>query len=105
MMLRRWGFEPRLFAGGRPCSLPNKDLSSGAIRGHSRSHCTNAQLDALSVDFLDDGTISPHPAPAKGDPMSSAASSTPLEQLPLSEVERVVDTFVAPRKTFTDIRR
>lgn len=37
--------------------------------------------------------------------MSSAAAAPPLEQPPLSEVERVVDTFVAPRKTFTDIRR
>jgi Yip1 domain len=41
----------------------------------------------------------------QGDPMSSAASSPLLEQPPLSETERVVDTFVAPRKTFTDIRR
>jgi len=41
----------------------------------------------------------------KGEPMSSAATAPPLEQPPLSEVERVVDTFVAPRKTFTDIRR
>lgn len=37
--------------------------------------------------------------------MSSAASVVPSEGKPLSEVERVVDTFVAPRKTFTDIRR
>jgi len=40
--------------------------------------------------------------------MSSAApvvSGAPLEQKPLSEVERVVDTFVAPSKTFTDLRR
>ncbi len=37
--------------------------------------------------------------------MSSAASSPLLEQPPLSETERVVDTFIAPRKTFTDIRR
>ncbi len=37
--------------------------------------------------------------------MSSAASSPLPEQPPLSEVERVVDTFIAPRKTFTDIRR
>src|SRR5271165_1916837 len=37
--------------------------------------------------------------------MSSAAAAPPLEQPPLSEVERVVDTFVAPRKTFIDIRR
>jgi len=29
----------------------------------------------------------------------------PADQKPLSEVERVVDTFVAPSKTFTDIRR
>lgn len=40
--------------------------------------------------------------------MSSAASvssGAPLEQKPLSEVERVVDTFVAPSKTFSDLRR
>src|SRR5208283_5237618 len=29
----------------------------------------------------------------------------PADQKPLSEVERVVDVFVAPSKTFTDIRR
>lgn len=38
-----------------------------------------------------------------------ATSVPPIETLPptsgLSEVERVVDTFVAPSKTFTDIRR
>jgi hypothetical protein len=37
--------------------------------------------------------------------MSSATSALPSEDRPLSEVERVVDTFVAPTKTFTDIRR
>ncbi len=36
---------------------------------------------------------------------ASAVSGAPLEQKPLSEVERVVDTFVAPSKTFTDLRR
>src|SRR5271157_3711409 len=35
--------------------------------------------------------------------MSSATSAVPLEGKPLSEVERVVDTFVAPSKTFTDM--
>jgi hypothetical protein len=37
--------------------------------------------------------------------MSSAAPVVPIEPKPLSEVERVVDTFVAPGKTFTDLRR
>src|SRR5271169_2225324 len=37
--------------------------------------------------------------------MSSATSAVPPEGQPLSQVERVVDTFVAPSKTFTDIRR
>lgn len=37
--------------------------------------------------------------------MSSAASLPSPEPQPLSEMERVVDTFVAPSKTFTDIRR
>ncbi len=37
--------------------------------------------------------------------MSSAAPVAPLEEKPLSEVERIVDTFVAPSKTFTDLRR
>src|SRR5271157_6069977 len=37
--------------------------------------------------------------------MSAATSTVPLESKPLSEVERVVDTFVAPSKTFTDIKR
>ncbi len=30
---------------------------------------------------------------------------SPPEEKPLTEVERVVDTFIAPSKTFTDIRR
>lgn len=37
--------------------------------------------------------------------MSDAPLAIPAEQKPLTEVERVVDTFVAPSKTFTDIRR
>jgi len=37
--------------------------------------------------------------------MSSATAALPSEDRPLTEVERVVDTFIAPRKTFTDIRR
>lgn len=37
--------------------------------------------------------------------MSSAAPVAPIEPKPLSEVERVLDTFVAPSKTFTDLRR
>ena len=36
--------------------------------------------------------------------MSEAASAIPVEGKPLTEVERIVDTFVAPTKTFTDIR-
>ena len=36
---------------------------------------------------------------------ATASPSAPLEQEPLSEVERVVDTFVAPTKTFLDLRR
>lgn len=35
----------------------------------------------------------------------STAASAPVESRPLTEVERIVDTFVAPSKTFTDIRR
>lgn len=37
--------------------------------------------------------------------MSSATAALPSEERPLTEVERVVDTFVAPTRTFTDIRR
>lgn len=38
--------------------------------------------------------------------MSSASTAAlPPEQPPLSQAERVVDTFVAPSKTFTDLRR
>lgn len=37
--------------------------------------------------------------------MSTPATSTPAEFPPLSEAERVIDTFIAPTKTFTDIRR
>jgi hypothetical protein len=37
--------------------------------------------------------------------MSSAVPVAPAEERPLSEVERVVDTIVAPAKTFTDLRR
>ena len=35
----------------------------------------------------------------------STAATGPVDTPPLSEMERVIDTFVAPRKTFTDIRR
>ena len=37
--------------------------------------------------------------------MSSPTTAVPPQSKPLSEVERVVDTFIAPTKTFTDIRR
>jgi hypothetical protein len=37
--------------------------------------------------------------------MSSATSALTPESQPLSEVERVIDTFIAPSKTFTDIKR
>lgn len=37
--------------------------------------------------------------------MNTTADSVPTSEKPLTEVERVVDTFVAPSKTFTDIRR
>jgi hypothetical protein len=37
--------------------------------------------------------------------MSDSVASVPLGDKPLTEIERVVDTFVAPSKTFTDIRR
>ena len=37
--------------------------------------------------------------------MTDTAAASPIEAKPLTEVERVVDTFVAPSKTFTDIRR
>lgn len=37
--------------------------------------------------------------------MSDTVASVPDETKPLTEMERVVDTFVAPSKTFTDIRR
>ena len=37
--------------------------------------------------------------------MTSATPALPDEPKPLSEAERVIDTFVAPTKTFTDLRR
>ncbi len=37
--------------------------------------------------------------------MNAAADTAPIGEQPLSEMERVIDTFVAPSKTFTDIRR
>ncbi|HLI64390.1 MAG TPA: YIP1 family protein [Terriglobales bacterium] len=37
--------------------------------------------------------------------MSSAVPVAPVEEKPLSEAERVIDTFIAPTKTFTDLRR
>lgn len=37
--------------------------------------------------------------------MSSAAPALPTEPKALSEVERVVDTFIAPTEAFTDLRR
>jgi Yip1-like protein len=37
--------------------------------------------------------------------MSAAAPAAPIEDKPLSQVERVVDTFIAPTKAFSDLRR
>ncbi|MGA2902283.1 MAG: YIP1 family protein [Candidatus Korobacteraceae bacterium] len=37
--------------------------------------------------------------------MSSAVPAVPIEEKPLSEMERIADTFIAPSKTFTDLRR
>lgn len=37
--------------------------------------------------------------------MSSVAPVLPPSEKPLSEAERLIDTFVAPSKTFTDLRR
>jgi hypothetical protein len=37
--------------------------------------------------------------------MSAAADSAVIGEKPLSEGERIIDTFIAPSKTFTDIRR
>ena len=37
--------------------------------------------------------------------MNTTADAVPAGEKPLTEVERVVDTFIAPSKTFTDIRR
>lgn len=37
--------------------------------------------------------------------MVSAAPVEPIEPQPLSEMERTADTFIAPSKTFTDLRR
>ena len=41
------------------------------------------------------------PASAAG----PASQPTPASQPPLSEVARIIDTFIAPSKTFTDLRR
>lgn len=37
--------------------------------------------------------------------MATASAVPPQEPVPLPEVQRLVDTFVAPSKTFTDLRR
>jgi hypothetical protein len=37
--------------------------------------------------------------------MATASAVPPQETAPLSEVQRVIDTFIAPSKTFTDLRR
>jgi len=37
--------------------------------------------------------------------MAAAAVVPPQEPAPLSQVQRLVDTFIAPSKTFTDLRR
>src|ERR1019366_3284 len=37
--------------------------------------------------------------------MNDAVAAVPADDKPLTEVERLVDTFIAPTKTFTDIRR
>ena len=37
--------------------------------------------------------------------MAAAAAVPPQEPAPLSEGQRLLDTFIAPSKTFTDLRR
>ena len=37
--------------------------------------------------------------------MATTAAVPPQEPAPLSEAQRLVNTFVAPSKTFTDLRR
>ena len=37
--------------------------------------------------------------------MAASAVVPPQEPAPLSEAQRLVDTFIAPSKTFTDFRR
>ncbi len=65
-----------------------------------------------SVDVRDTLAVTPKTEPTAGNaspvlkkPLTSAAPGVPTEQKPLSQMERVVDTFVAPTKTFTDLRR
>src|SRR3984885_2443711 len=43
----------------------------------------------------------------RGDTMAAAPvlPASPAEPAPLSEGARIVDTFIAPSKTFTDLRR
>lgn len=47
----------------------------------------------------------PPSAYAKEELVSAAGDTVPTAEKSLTEVERVVDTFIAPTKTFTDIRR
>lgn len=37
--------------------------------------------------------------------MATASTIPPQETAPLSQVQRVINTFLAPSKTFTDLRR
>jgi hypothetical protein len=41
----------------------------------------------------------------QGANMAAAAVIPPQEPAPLSEPQRLVDVFIAPSKTFTDLRR
>jgi|SRR5271166_2183726 len=43
--------------------------------------------------------------PSAPQPISQVPSLSPQDPAPLSEAQRLVDTFVAPSKTFTDLRR
>src|SRR5215475_13828154 len=69
----------------------------GFCRTNSPLSCLTGASELQFLRFLG-GTMAAAPVlPASPDPTPEPAG--------LSQVERVIDTYIAPKKTFTDIRR
>jgi hypothetical protein len=82
--------------------MHNSSLVSVSIR-HNRK-ITAAMLQSCRLR-LSDQNVSISLRQATGKLMGTAADPAVIGAKPLSEGERIIDTFIAASKTFTDIRR